>query len=53
MEEGATEKQVKELEEMYGAEFDCGLNKTADNHILKFYILIFIWKTQLSKSKLT
>ena len=23
---------------MYGAEFDCGLNKTADNHILKFYL---------------
>lgn len=32
------EKISKELEEMYGAEFDCGLNKTADNHILKFYL---------------
>lgn len=28
----------KELEEMYGAAFDNGLDKTGDNHILKFYI---------------
>ncbi len=28
----------KELEEMYGAEFDCGLDKTGDNHVLKFYL---------------
>ena len=28
----------QELEEMYGASFDCGLDKTGDNHILKFYI---------------
>ena len=28
----------KEMEEMYGASFDCGLDKTGDNHILKFYI---------------
>lgn len=28
----------KELENMYGASFDCGLDKTGDNHILKFYI---------------
>lgn len=34
-----TQEQIsKELEEMYGAEFDCGLDKTGDNHILKFYI---------------
>ena len=26
------------LEEMYGASFDCGLDKTGDNHILKFYL---------------
>ncbi len=25
------------LEEMYGASFDCGIEKTGDNHILKFY----------------
>ena len=28
----------KELEMMYGATFDCGLDKTGDNLILKFYI---------------
>ena len=28
----------KNLEEMYGAEFDCGLDKTGDNHVLKFYL---------------
>lgn len=28
----------KELEKMYGATFDCGLDKTGDNLILKFYI---------------
>ena len=27
----------KTLEEMYGAGFDCGLNKTGYNHVLKFY----------------
>ena len=28
----------QEMEEMYGASFDCGLDKTGDNHVLKFYI---------------
>lgn len=28
----------KKLEEMYGAGLDCGLDKTGDNQILKFYI---------------
>ena len=28
----------KKLEEMYGASLDCGLDKTGDNQILKFYI---------------
>lgn len=28
----------QELEEMYGAAFDCGIDKTGDNHILKFYL---------------
>ncbi len=27
-----------EMEEMYGASFDCGLDKTGDNQVLKFYI---------------
>lgn len=27
-----------ELENMYGAEFDCGIEKLGDNHLLKFYI---------------
>ena len=34
-----TQVQIsQELEEMYGASFDCGLDKTGDNHILKFYL---------------
>lgn len=28
----------KELEEMYGAGFDCGIDKTGDNQVLKFYL---------------
>ena len=28
----------QELEEMYGAGFDCGIDKTGDNHVLKFYL---------------
>ena len=28
----------KKLEEMYGAEFDCGVEKLGDNHVLKFYL---------------
>lgn len=34
-----TQEEIsKRLEEMYGASFDCGLDKMIDNHILKFYI---------------
>ncbi len=34
-----TQEEIsKELENMYGAGFDCGLDKTGDNHILKFYL---------------
>ena len=32
------EQMSTELEEMYGASFDCGLTKTGDNHVLKFYL---------------
>ena len=28
----------KSLENMYGASFDCGVEKTGDNHIMKFYL---------------
>lgn len=28
----------KKMEDMYGASFDCGLDKTGDNQILKFYM---------------
>jgi len=28
----------KLLEEMYGAEFNCGIDKTGDNQVLKFYL---------------
>ena len=34
-----TEEEInKKLEEMYGASLDCGLDKTGDNQVLKFYI---------------
>lgn len=33
-----TQEEIsKKLEEMYGASFDCGIDKTGDNHTLKFY----------------
>lgn len=32
------EQISKELETMYGASFDCGIEKTGDNHVLKFYL---------------
>ncbi len=28
----------KKLEEMYGASFDCGIEKSGDNHVIKFYL---------------
>ena len=28
----------KDMEEMYGASFDCGIDKTGDSQVLKFYI---------------
>lgn len=34
-----TQEEInKKLEEMYGASFDCGLDKTGDNQVLKFYL---------------
>ena len=32
------EEISKSLENMYGAGFDCGVEKTGDNHVLKFYL---------------
>ena len=32
------EEISKQMEKMYGAVFDCGLDKTGDNQVLKFYI---------------
>ena len=33
-----TQEEISiKLEEMYGAEFDCGIEKIGDNHVLKFY----------------
>lgn len=32
------DKISKVLEEMYGTSFDCGIEKTGDNHVLKFYL---------------
>jgi len=35
----STQEQIsKELEEMYGAAFDCGIDKIGDNQVLKFYL---------------
>lgn len=34
-----TQKEInKQLENMYGANFNCGIEKTGDNHVIKFYI---------------
>lgn len=34
-----TQAEISEaLEDLYGANFDCGIDKIADNHVLKFYI---------------
>ena len=34
-----TQEQIsKKLEEMYGSEFDCGVEKTGDNQVIKFYL---------------
>lgn len=34
-----TQEEInKTLEEMYGATFDCGIDKTGDNHVIRFYI---------------
>ena len=29
---------LSQLEEMYGASFDCGIEKIGDNHVIKFYL---------------
>ena len=34
-----TQEEIsKKLEEMYGASFNCGLDKNGDNQVLKFYM---------------
>lgn len=34
-----TQEEIsKKLEEMYGASFDCGIEKTGDSHTIKFYL---------------
>ena len=34
-----TQEEInKQLENMYGANFNCGIEKTGDNHVIKFYI---------------
>lgn len=33
-----SEEISKQMEAMYGAAFDCGLDKTGDNQVLKFYL---------------
>lgn len=34
----STEEISINLEEMYGASFDCGIDKIGENHVLKFYL---------------
>ena len=35
----STQEEIsKKLENMYGASFDCGIEKIGDNHVLKFYL---------------
>ena len=34
-----TQEEIsKKLENMYGTTFDCGIEKTGDNHVIKFYL---------------
>ena len=34
-----TQEEIsKKLENMYGAAFDCGIEKIGDNHVIKFYL---------------
>ena len=34
-----TQEEIsKKLDELYGASFDCGIDKIGDNHVLKFYV---------------
>lgn len=34
-----TQEEIsKALEDLYGANFDCGIDKIGDNHVLKFYV---------------
>ncbi len=47
------DKISKELEEMYGASFDCGIEKTGDNHIIKFYLEALNEEFLPEKEKLT
>ena len=42
----------KHLEEMYGAELDCGIDKTGDNQVLKFYVETIDDKYLVSKEDL-
>ena len=38
-EKNQTQEEIsKNLEEMYGADFDCGIEKSGNNQILKFYL---------------
>lgn len=48
-----TQEEINiELEEMYGATFDCGIDKTGDNQILKFYLEVLNDKFALTKENI-
>ena len=49
-----TQEEIsKKLEEMYGASFDCGVEKTGDNQVLKFYLEALNEKFLPEKEELT
>lgn len=48
-----TQKELsRKLEEMYGANFNCGIEKRGDNHVLKFYIEAMSDEFALEKEKI-
>ena len=48
-----TQKELNQkLEEMYGAGFNCGIEKRGDNHVLKFYIQSVNDEYLLNKEKI-
>ena len=48
-----TQEEInKNLEEMYGAVFDCGIDKTGDNQVIKFYLEVLNDNFTLTKESI-